>query len=64
MAKGEESTGWEVTGLARANDELRKVAIVVCTADIVQSDNGSGSWRRPAAFTSCRSPSAQPSSIR
>ena len=37
MAKGEGSTGWDVIGLARADDDLRKVPIVVCTADVLQS---------------------------
>lgn len=38
MAKGEGSTGWDVIGLARADDGLRRVPIVVCTADILQTD--------------------------
>lgn len=38
MAKGRRSTGWDVIGLARADDALRKVPIVVCTADVLQSD--------------------------
>lgn len=37
MAKGEGSTGWDVIGRARADDQLRHVPIVVCTADILQT---------------------------
>jgi CheY-like chemotaxis protein len=39
MAKGDGYTGWDVIGLARADDQLRRVPIVVCTAEVVQSGN-------------------------
>lgn len=38
MAKGETATGWDVIALARLDDTLKRVPIVVCTATIDQTE--------------------------
>lgn len=38
MAKGETATGWDVIALARLDDALKRIPILVCTADITQTE--------------------------